>query len=306
MIQATTLDIGGTSLQVSNVNKVFYPRTGFTKGDMINYYIRISEVLLPHLRRRPVTLKRYPDGVDGFFFYEKHCPTSRPRWMKTAKVAKSDGSDIHYCVIETLPALVWAANMANLEFHTFLHKFPNLDRPTSLAFDLDPGPPADILTCCEVALHLNSVFESLKLKAFPKTSGSKGMQIYVPLNSAVTYDDTKNFAHELSMSMEREFPKLVVSKMSKALRAGKVFMDWSQNDDAKTTVCVYSLRGKERPTVSTPLTWEEVATAQRKKKVSLLTFEADQVLQRVTKRGDLFAEVLTLRQKLPRVKTSIV
>jgi bifunctional non-homologous end joining protein LigD len=295
----TQFDIDGIPVNVSNLDKVFYPKTGFTKGEVIDYYIRVSRYLLPHLKERPITLKRYPNGVEGLFFYEKQCPSSRPTWVRTAKVAKSDGSDINYCVINDLPTLVWAANLADLELHTFLHKVPAIQRPTAMAFDLDPGPPADILACCKVALRLKAFFDSLKLKSFPKTSGSKGMQVYVPLNTQVTYEKTKEFARQLAALMERQFPDLVVSKMEKALRAGKVFMDWSQNDDKKTTVTVYSLRARERPTISTPLTWAEVEAALKSKKTSALAFEPAAVLKRVEKQGDLFAPVLTLKQKLP-------
>ncbi|HEX3801106.1 MAG TPA: non-homologous end-joining DNA ligase [Verrucomicrobiae bacterium] len=301
--QATELEVGGVAVKVSNLDKVFYPKTGFTKGEVIDYYIRISHYLLPHLKNRPIMLKRYPNGVEGFFFYEKRCPSSRPKWVQTTKVSKSDGGDIDYCVMNDLPTLVWAANLADLELHTFLHKATNLDRPTALAFDLDPGPPADILTCCKVALHLKSIFDSLKLESFPKTSGSKGMQIYVPINTNVSYENTKTFAHELALLMEREFPDLVVSQMNKALRKGKVFMDWSQNDSKKTTVNVYSLRAKEHPTVSTPLLWNEIESALKKKKALSLIFEASDVLKRVEKNGDLFSPVLTLKQKLPAVRS---
>ena len=296
MASTTTLQMEGVKVQVTNLDKVFYPATGFTKGEVINYYLRIAPVLLPHLHRRPLSLKRYPDGVDGICFYEKQCPAHRPKWMKTTKVAKTGGS-IDYCVLDDLPSLVWAANMADLELHTFLHKAPALQRPTALAFDLDPGPPADILTCCEVALVLKKLFDSLHLESFPKTSGSKGMQIYVPLNTAVNYECTKAFAHRVAEMLEELLPGLVVSRMSKALRKGKVFVDWSQNDDKKTTVCVYSLRAKEQPTVSTPLQWKEVAAALKKK--VRLSFDSQAVLARVKKHGDLFAPVLTLQQKLP-------
>ena len=216
--------------------------------------------------------------------------------MKTARVAK-EGGTIDYCVLDDLPSLVWAANMADLELHTFLHRAPALQRPTALAFDLDPGPPADILTCCEIALILQKLFHSLHLESFPKTSGSKGLQVYVPLNTAVTYERTKAFARRIAELLEERLPGLVVSRMSKSLRKGKVFVDWSQNDDKKTTVSVYSLRAKEQPTVSTPLQWKEVASAVKKK--ARLSFESDAVLARVKKHGDLFAPVLTLKQKLP-------
>jgi bifunctional non-homologous end joining protein LigD len=291
------IEVEGTKLEVSNLEKVFYPKTGFTKGEVIDYYIRISQYLLPHLKDRAITLKRYPNGVDGMFFYEKECPTYRPKWLKTTKVPRSKGGDIQYCVINNLPALVWAANLADLEMHTFLHKAPAIDRPTALAFDLDPGPPADIIACCKVALWLKGMFDSLGLKSFPKTSGSKGLQVYVPLNSRVTYEQTKPFAQGIAEALEAQWPEKVVSRMQKSLRTGKVLVDWSQNDDHKTTVSVYSLRAKERPTVSAPVSWEEVEEA---KKPQQLTFEAHQVLERAEKHGDLFAPVLTLKQKLPK------
>lgn len=298
----TVLDVEGTSVDVSNLQKVMYPKTGFTKGDVIDYYIRISAYLLPHLKNRPITLKRYPEGVDGFFFYEKQCPSHRPKWVKTTTVPKTRGGDIHYCVMNDLPALVWAANLADLELHTFLHKAPAIHRPTTIAFDLDPGAPANILQCCEVGLLLKGVFDSLGLKSFPKTSGSKGLQVYVPLNTpSATYEKTKTFAHRLAEVLEEQAPKLVVSKMQKNLRRGKVLVDWSQNDDHKTTVNVYSLRAKEHPTVSTPVTWDEVRAAHKKKNAKLLVFETKDVLKRVERHGDLFADVLTLKQKLPAI-----
>jgi bifunctional non-homologous end joining protein LigD len=299
----TTLDISGTKVEVSNLKKVLYPEVGFTKGDIIDYYIRISKYLLPHLKNRPITLKRYPDGVDGFFFYEKQCPPHRPKWIKTTNVPKSDGSEIHYCVMNDLPALVWAANLADLELHTFLHRAPAIDRPTALAFDLDPGAPADIVQCCQVGVLLKAVFDSLGLKSFAKTSGSKGLQIYVPLNTpGATYEKTKAFAHALAILLENQAPDLVVSKMQKNLRRGKVLVDWSQNDDHKTTINVYSLRAKAHPTVSTPVTWDEVTSALKKKSAKALVFETKDVLKRVEKLGDLFEPVLTLKQKLPPLK----
>lgn len=302
MATSAKLHIDNVEVGISNLDKVFYPKTGFTKGQVIDYYIRVSKVLLPHLKDRPITLKRYPNGVEGFFFYEKQCPPSRPKWVNTTRVPKSDGGEVNYCVMNSLPALVWAANLADLELHTFLHKMPAIQRPTALAFDLDPGAPADIISCCEVALKLKAIFTALGLKSFPKTSGSKGMQVYVPLNSPVAYDQTKSFARELAFFLEQQMPALIVSKMQKAVRAGKVFVDWSQNSDTKTTVNVYSLRAKERPTVSTPLEWKEVESALRKKEASNLSFEAADVLKRVEKLGDIFSPVLTLKQKLPAIE----
>jgi bifunctional non-homologous end joining protein LigD len=301
MVTKQSLDIDGTKVELTNLQKIFYPKPGFTKGDVIDYYVRISPVLLPHLKERPITLKRYPDGVEGFFFYEKKCPTHRPKWIKTTKVDKSEGGEINYCVINDLPSLVWAANLADLELHTFLHKAPALQRPTALAFDLDPGPPADIVLCCQVGLWLKGVFDALKMESFAKTSGSKGLQVYIPINSAVTYDKTKAFSHAIAELLESRSPEVVVSKMQKSLRSGKVLVDWSQNDDHKTTVNVYSLRAKDYPTVSTPVTWEEVEATVRKRKATSLSFDAKEVLKRVQKMGDLFGPVLSLKQKLPPV-----
>lgn len=302
MAKRTELDVGGVKVPVSNLDKVLYPKAGFTKGQVIDYYVRISPVLLPHLKDRPITLKRYPDGVEGFFFYEKKCPSHRPDWVETTDVPRSEGGVINYCMMNDLPALIWAANLADLELHTFLHCAPKIEQPRALAFDLDPGAPADIVACCQVAVWLRKVFDHLGLESFPKTSGSKGLQLYVPLNTPVTYEKTKPFAQALAELLAAKFPDRVVSKMQKVLRKGKVFVDWSQNDDHKTTINVYSLRAKDRPTVSTPVTWREVETALKKKDAWLLTFESDAVLQRVEKLGDLFAPVLKLKQKLPKLE----
>jgi bifunctional non-homologous end joining protein LigD len=296
------LDVGGQVLSVSNVDKVLYPEAGVTKGDVIDYYVRVSPWLLPHLEGRPITLKRYPNGVEGGFFYEKQCPSHRPDWVRTTKVPRSKGGDIDYCVIDGLPALVWAANLADLELHTFLHVAPRLTRPTAIAFDLDPGAPADIVECCRVALLLRDLLRSLKLASFPKTSGSKGLQLYVPLNvPRVTYARTKALARGLAELIEREAPALVVSKMTKSLRKGKVFIDWSQNDDHKTTVNVYSLRATARPTVSTPVTWEEVEATLASGNAATLVFEREAALERLEALGDLFAPVLTQVQQLPSI-----
>lgn len=302
MANRTTLDVDGTKVGVSNLDKVLYPKVKFTKGRVIDYYVKISPVLLPHLQKRPITLKRYPDGVDGFHFYEKQCPPHRPKWVRTATVPKSDGSDIHYCVMNELPALVWAANLADLELHTFLHRVPALQRPTSLVFDLDPGAPADVLDCGRVALGLRKLFQGLGLESFVKTSGSKGLQLYVPLNTATHYDKTKAFARAVAERLERAQPKRVVASMRKSERRGRVFIDWSQNDDHKTTINVYSLRAKDQPTVSTPLTWDELAKAVNAGRAERLVFDADAVLKRVKRDGDLFAPVLKLKQKLPSLK----
>jgi len=300
MPKETVVEVQGRKLKLSNLDKVLYPDVGFTKGQVIDYYARIAPVLLPHLRGRPLTMKRYPNGVGGMFFYEKNCPTHRPEWVKTTRVW-SEGNNrwMDYCLIEDLPTLVWAANLADLELHTSLSLGKDILRPTFLVFDLDPGPPANIVQCCRVGLMVRQIFATLGLQCFAKTSGSKGLQIYVPLNTAVTYDDTKPFAHELARLLERQHPDLVVSDMKKALRTGKVLVDWSQNDDHKTTICVYSLRAKERPTVSTPVKWDEVENCLEKGDATLLVFDSDRVLERVKQDGDLFAPVLKLKQKMP-------
>lgn len=298
--KSDTLNVSGRKVPVSNLDKVFYPAVGFSKGQVIDYYIRISPVLLPHLKDRPLTLKRYPDGVTGGFFYEKRCPPYRPEWLKTAPVwSDRYETEIHYCLANDLPSIVWAANLGDLELHTFLARANDIERPTMMVFDLDPGAPADILSCAEVALWLREELESLKLESFPKTSGSKGLQVYVPLNTAVTYDQTKALSHQLAEQLESEHPESVVSKMAKNLRNGKVLVDWSQNDRHKTTVCAYSLRAKERPTVSTPVEWDEVKSALKKKDPAQLAFLSDEILARVEKHGDLFEPILKLKQKLP-------
>lgn len=294
------IQIRGKRLQLSNLDKVLYPSVGFTKAQVIDYYVRVAPVLLPHLRNRPLTMKRYPEGVKGFHFYEKNCPTHRPVWVKTAPIW-SEGNQkwMYYCLVQDLPTLVWAANLADLELHVSLSAAQDMERPTVVAFDLDPGPPADIVQCSQVGLWVRAIFEALRLECFAKTSGSKGLQVYAPLNTPVTYDQTKAFAQGIARKLEREHPDLVVSQMKKSLRTGKVFVDWSQNDEHKTTVCVYSLRATERPTVSTPVTWEEVEECWKKENPDLLVFDALQVLDRVEERGDLFQPVLRTKQKLP-------
>jgi bifunctional non-homologous end joining protein LigD len=301
MSQKAELIVEGRKLAVSNLNKVLYPKAGFTKGQVIDYYIRIAPVLLPHLKDRPLTMKRYPNGVEGEFFYEKNCPAHRPKWVRTAKVwSEGNNRNMDYCLAQDLPTLVWAANLADLELHTSLARKSNVARPTMMVFDLDPGAPADIVQCCQVGIWLRDLLGTMKLKSFAKTSGSKGLQVYCPLNTPVTFDQTKELSRALAEHLEREHPDLVISKMAKALRNGKVFVDWSQNDEHKTTICVYSLRAKDQPTVSTPVSWKEVESALKKKNAKLLAFTSDQVLTRVKKQKDLFQSVETLKQKLPK------
>jgi bifunctional non-homologous end joining protein LigD len=294
------VEVQGRRILLRNLEKVFYPEAGFTKGDVLDYYVRIAPALLPHLRDRPLTLKRYPEGVTGPFFYEKRCPRHRPAWLRTAPIwSEGNQEDIRYCVVEDLPSLVWVASIADLELHTPLALARDFEHPTALAFDLDPGPPADVLSCCEVALLLRRLMGRLGLESFPKTSGSKGLQVYVPLDGRAGYDETKGFAHAVARVLERTRPDLVVERMTKSLRGGKVLVDWSQNDRNKTTVCAYSLRARPRPTVSTPLRWTEVERAARTRRADGLALEAAQVLARVERHGDLFRPVLTLRQRLP-------
>lgn len=301
---STPIKVGRKKLSLSNLDKVLYPQAGFTKGQVIDYYLRISPVLLPHLKGRPLTLKRYPNGVDGMFFYEKRCPSHRPGWMPTAKVwSERSGDHLLFCVAQNVEALVWIANLASIELHTLLATTKDLDRPTMVAFDLDPGPPADMLDCIRVARRMRGIFDHLGLQSFPKTSGGKGLHLYVPLNTKTTFDQTKRFAHALAMLLERDDPKRVVSKMRKDLRQGKVLVDWSQNDEHKTTVSVYSLRARLRPMVSAPVTWEELEQAERKRDLRRLVFETDDVLRRVEKLGDLFVRVLTIKQTLPKAKS---
>jgi bifunctional non-homologous end joining protein LigD len=294
--------VDGRVLRLSNLDKVMYPATGFTKGDVIDYYRRIAPVLLPHLAGRPLTLKRYPNGVDGKFFYEKQCPKHRPEWVTTVAVASERKRDkIDFCVVGDLPSLVWTSNLADLELHTSLSLASAIERPTMMVFDLDPGQPAGLVECCQVATWLRAMFGGLGLECFPKTSGSKGLQIYVPLNGDVTYNQTKRFARMVAEMLERGAPELVVSRMTKSLRPGKILIDWSQNDEHKTTVNVYSLRARERPTVSTPVAWQEVEAVVESGDAQPLVFEAADVLERVDRDGDLFARVLSLRQSLPGV-----
>ncbi|MEA2346566.1 MAG: bifunctional non-ous end joining protein LigD [Thermoleophilaceae bacterium] len=295
------VQVEGRRLSLSNLDKVLYPETGFTKGQVIDYYTRIAPVLLPHLRGRPLTMKRYPNGVDEKYFYEKQRPKHAPDWVQSVSVeGHRDGRVIDYILADDLPTLVWLANMADLEMHPSLSLAKDTGRPTVLAFDLDPGPPATIVECAEVALILREVFSELKLECFPKASGSKGMQVYVPLNNKkATYDQTKSVSRSLAQMLERQHPELVVSKMKKELRGGKVFMDWSQNDRYKTTVSVYSLRATAQPTVSAPLSWDEVEALTEDRDPEAARFQAGELLERVDDVGDLFAPVAELVQQLP-------
>ncbi len=300
MTTQNQITIGAKRLTLSNLDKVLYPAVHFTKAQVIDYYRRIAPVLLPHLRNRPLTLKRFPNGVRKDFFYEKRCPSFRPPWIKTAPLwSKTNQETISYCLINDSASLVWAANLASLKLHTSLARFQKPAQPTMMVFDLDPGPDADIIDCAQVAIWLRDFLKGRRLDCFPKTSGSKGLQLYVPLNSAVAFDQTKDFARKTAERLAADHPEQVLSQMARHLRKGKIFIDWSQNDSHKTTVCAYSLRAKERPTVSAPLRWTEVEMALSDHSGGSLSFEAEAALKRVKKFGDLFAPVLEVKQKLP-------
>jgi bifunctional non-homologous end joining protein LigD len=294
--------VEGRKLKLSNLDKVLYPKAGFTKGQVIDYYTRIAPAVLPHLRNRTLTLKRYPNGVDQPYFYEKQSPKHRPEWVKTQAVwSEGNSRNIDYTICDDLPTLVWLANLADLELHTNLSLASDVSVPTMAVFDLDPGPPATIVECCRVGLWIRELLGQLKIQTFPKTSGSKGLQLYIPLNSPVTYDDTKPFSHAIADLLEKQHPDLVLSSMSKVARERKVFVDWSQNDRIKTTVCVYSLRAKDFPTVSTPVTWDEVEECLERGDPDFLSFRSDELLARYEELGDIFLPVQELKQNLPEL-----
>jgi bifunctional non-homologous end joining protein LigD len=296
------VEIDSRELKLTNLDKVLYPKAGFTKGQMVDYYAKVATTMVPHLRGRPLTLRRFPEGVDDAdaAFFEKRCPKHRPDWVATAPVAVEKDT-IDFCVCEDRATLVWMAQLAAIELHPSLSLGAEIDRPTVLAFDLDPGAPADVLDCCRVGLRLRELFGHFGVECFAKTSGSKGLQVYVPLNEEVTYEETKPLARAIAQLLEKQTPDRVVSKMKKVDREGKVFVDWSQNHSRKTTIAVYSLRARERPTVSTPLAWEEIEAALERDDRDCLVFETSDVLDRIDRHGDLFAPVLELEQELPEL-----
>ncbi len=302
MADSRQVEVDGRQLTLTNLDKVLYPETGFTKGEVVDYYAKVAPALVPHLAGRAVTLRRFPEGVDDLdaAFFEKRCPKHRPKWVKTARVeAGPHAGKIDFCVCDSLPTLIWMAQLAAIELHPSLSLSRAPKRPTVLAFDLDPGPPANILDCARVGLRLREMFDHFGIECFPKTSGSKGLQVYVPLNGTTSYEVTKPFAKAIAQLLEKQTPDRVVSKMKKAERRGKVFVDWSQNHPRKTTIAVYSLRARERPTASTPVSWEEVENALDRDDPDSLVFEATAVIDRLESRGDLFAPVLELKQTLP-------
>lgn len=305
MGETRQVEVDGKELRLSNLDKVLYPKAGFTKGEMVDYYAKAAPAIVPHLSGRAVTLRRFPEGVEDLdsAFFEKRCPKHRPKWVKTAKVqAGPQAGVIEFCVCDSLPTLVWMAQLAAIELHPSLSRSRAPKRPTVLAFDLDPGPPADVVDCSRVALRLREVLSQLELECFVKTSGSKGMQLYVPLNTKTSYEETRPFAQALAQLIAKGDPENVLAKMGKKTdRSGKVLIDWYQNNERKTTISVYSLRARERPTVSTPVTWEEVEAAADSGDGSQLVFEAGDVLERIEQHGDLFAPVLELEQELPQL-----
>src|SRR3954451_6740749 len=294
--------VEGRTLQISNLDKPLYPG-GFTKGEVIDYYVRIAPALLPHIADKPMTLKRYPNGVDGQFFYEKNCPGHRPDWVRTASVVFGEGHKaIDFCLIADLPTLVWVANLAAIELHPVLAPAADVNRPASIVFDLDPGPPADVIDCSRVALWVREVLDHLGLQSVIKTSGSKGLQLYVPLNTPVTYRQTQPFCQALGQLLERQHPEAVVTQQRKDLRSGKVLIDWSQNTPSKSTISVYSVRARPRPTVSTPVSWDEVDDVAASGDAETLVFETADVLRRIDGGGDLFRPMVELHQELPTLK----
>ncbi len=292
----TTTEVDGRRLRLSNLDKVMYPEAGFTKGQVVEYYAKIAPVMIPHLRARPVTFRRYPNGVDGESFFEKRCPSHRPDWVHTAIGPGSRRGPVRYCTLDDRPSLVWAANLAALELHPSLARAGALEVPSFVVFDLDPGPPAAMVECARVALAIRELLDELGLVAFPKTSGSKGLQLYLPLNTPHDYEHTSSFVLALAQLLERGAGGAVTTVMARSAREGRVLVDWSQNSFHKTTVCAYSLRARPRPTVSTPVGWDEVEAAAAGR---VLSFDAGEVLERVEERGDLFEPVLVLEQRLP-------
>jgi bifunctional non-homologous end joining protein LigD len=301
--QRSTVRVGGRELTVSNLDKVLYPVTGTTKAEVLRYYLEVAEAMLPHLAHRPVTLKRFPDGVDTQGFFEKRCPPHAPEWLGTVQLGREGREKVvDHCDLADVAALVWAANLGALELHVTMGAAPDTTVPAAVVFDLDPGAPADVVTCATIACRIREVLDGLRLTAVPKTSGGKGLQLYVPIHDPeLTYERTRAFSQAVARLLEDRHPDEVVSKQLKTLRPGKVLVDWYQNHLTKTTVCAYSLRARPRPTVSTPLTWDEVEDGAVGAEAAALTFDLDDVRARVAAHGDLFAAVATLRQELPRL-----
>jgi bifunctional non-homologous end joining protein LigD len=299
--KSTTVHVEGRELALTNLDKVLYPEAGFTKAEVIDYYARIAPTMVRHTEGRCVTLRRWPEGVEGPDFFEKNCPKHRPEWVDTARGPGRSRGEVHYCVLDEPAAFVWTANLAALELHTPMARSDALDVPLMCVFDLDPGPGTGLRECAALALEIREVLDAAGLQCAAKTSGSKGMQVYIPLNTtgadAHTHEETSAFALAVGGFLEKRSPGTVTTTMARSERKGKVFVDWSQNAFHKTTVCVYSLRARPRPTVSTPLDWDEVEAGVTGEQP--LVFEAAEALERVEARGDLFAATLDVQQHLP-------
>ena len=298
--EAVRTEIAGRSLKVTNLGKVLYPLVGFTKAQVIEYYAKIAPTMLAHIEDRGVTFKRWPDGVTADGFFNKRCPSHRPDWVGTCLGPGDRAGGIHYCKLDEVASLAWAANLAALEIHAPMARCSDLESPTMLVFDLDPGEPATIVECCQIALLIREVLDTVGLRAVAKTSGSKGMQLYVPLNTPHAHSHASDFALAVAQLLEKQHPARVTANMAKKERPKKIFIDWSQNSRHKTTIAPYSLRGKDRPTVSTPISWDEVSDGADGEPLS---FEAFEVVERVESAGDLFAEAVSLEQQLPSART---
>ena len=294
--------VAGERLSLSNLEKDLYPSYGFTKAHILEYYRRISKFILPHLKGRALTLKRYPEGVEKEFFFEKRCPSHRPPWVTTAEIPLDDGERMTVCLVNDLNTLMWVENLASLELHVPLARADSPETPDSVVFDLDPGDRADILDCARVALILRELLSPLQLTSYVKTSGMKGLHVYVPLNrKETTFEDTKRFSKAVAEVLQRNYPDLVTAKMAKEYRKKKVFINWSQNDSSKTMVCVYSLRAREKPFVSFPLAWEELENSAGQGDPEKLQVMHSEALSRADKKGDLFRDLIVKQQKLPHL-----
>lgn len=301
-MNSRVVDISGRRLSLSNLEKELYPSYGFTKAHILEYYSRIAEFILPHAKERALTLKRYPDGVEKAFFFEKRCPSHRPDWVKTAEVRGDEGEGMTVCLVNDPETLIWVANLACLELHVPLARAASPERPDSLVFDLDPGEPADILACARVALILRDLLSRLGLTGWVKTSGRKGLHVFVPLNrKEATFEATKEFSKAVAVILQKNYPDLVTSKMAKEQRQGKVFINWSQNDASKTMICVYSLRAREKPVVSFPLAWGELERLAGEGAPEQFQIIHSEAVRRAGSMGDLFREVLVKEQRLPHL-----
>ncbi|HMK49847.1 MAG TPA: non-homologous end-joining DNA ligase [Thermodesulfovibrionales bacterium] len=296
------IEIAGKRLSLSNLEKDLYPSYGFTKAHILEYYRRISKFILPHLKDRALTLKRYPEGVEKEFFFEKRCPSHRPAWVPTARILRHGEEPMTVCLVNDLETLIWVANLASLELHVPLARAGSPETPDSMVFDLDPGDGADILDCTRVALILRDLLANMALTSYVKTSGKKGLHVYVPVNhKETTFEDTKGFSKAVAEIMQKSYPELVTSKMAKEYRKEKVFINWSQNDSSKTMICVYSMRAREKPVVSVPMEWKELEKLAEKADPERMQITHSEAISRTEAKGDLFRDVITKEQRLPHL-----